>query len=95
MRNTICMSELTQRAMHNPFMCDCRLTGVQAIGCQMSKRCFVGWHLLVSTILGIPLLLVTCIIIPLLPFCLLFWKRRDLRAPKVQIQLGYVYRSYR
>ena len=34
-------------------------------------------------------------IIPLLPAALLFMHRGNLSAPKVQLQLGYIYRMYR
>lgn len=35
------------------------------------------------------------VIIPLLPAALLFVHRGNLNAPKVQLQLGYIYRMYR
>ncbi len=61
----------------------------------MSKRCFEGWHLGVSLGLGLPLLIITGIVIPLLPVMLLFKDRHHLRDNnRVKLQLGYIYRCY-
>ena len=35
------------------------------------------------------------VVIPLMPVFLLFMHRHNLNAPKVQLQLGYIYRIYR
>ena len=61
----------------------------------MSQPCFTGWHLKVSLALGIPLLVIICIGIPLLPYLLLRRHRHQLQTSEVHLHLGFIYRSYR
>ena len=61
----------------------------------MSIECFTGWHLKLVWGLGIPLLLLCCLAIPLLPVLLLYHKRRSLTIPTTQSKLGFLYKPYR
>ncbi|KAL0042507.1 hypothetical protein WJX79_001789 [Trebouxia sp. C0005] len=61
----------------------------------MTVQCFTGWHQRLAIILGTPLMALTWLVIPLLPAALLFFHRRNLDAPRIQLQLGYIYRVYR
>ena len=61
----------------------------------MGFQCFTGWHLKVALALGLPLLLLTWLVIPLMPTLLLFSRRQELNKPEVQLQLGYIYQCYK
>ncbi|DBA90089.1 TPA: hypothetical protein ACH3X1_003408 [Trebouxia sp. C0004] len=61
----------------------------------MTVQCFTGWHKRLAIILGTPLMALTWSVIPLLPAALLFLHRGNLNAPRIQLQLGYIYRVYR
>ncbi|DBA86799.1 TPA: hypothetical protein ACH3X2_005382 [Trebouxia sp. C0005] len=61
----------------------------------MSKPCFTSWHLRLSLPLGVPLLVLVCVGIPLLPYLLLAPYKTQLQTPAVKIRIGFIYRSYK
>ena len=61
----------------------------------MSMPCFTDWHLKVSLSLGLPLLIIICLGVPLLPYLLLRRYKRQLETPAVKLQVGFIYRSYK
>ncbi|DBB05192.1 TPA: hypothetical protein ACH3X3_010435 [Trebouxia sp. C0006] len=61
----------------------------------MSKPCFTGWHLRLSLPLGVPLLVLICVGVPLLPYLLLRPCKTQLQTPPVKIRVGFIYRSYK
>ncbi|KAL0052667.1 hypothetical protein WJX82_005691 [Trebouxia sp. C0006] len=61
----------------------------------MSIRCFVGWHLRLSLGLGVPLLLLGCVLIPALPCLLLLRHRRQLQSTAIKVRLDFIFCSYR
>ena len=61
----------------------------------MSMPCFTDWHLKVSLGLGLPLLVIVCLGVPLLPYLLLRHHRGQLHTPAVKLSVGFIYRSYK
>ena len=61
----------------------------------MSVECLTGWHLRLALGLGVPLLVVCCFGMPLLPVCLLLRHRKELQTASTQLQLGFLYKPYR
>lgn len=62
----------------------------------MSVQCFTGWHLKLVLGLGLPVGLLACVGIPLLPALLLFKHRQQLQtSTAIQARFGFLYRHYR
>ena len=94
----------TSRHSCFPFPCDSALTDVLFSKLHLCLKLWLhAWPPVLLAGMGIPLLLLVCLVIPLLPV-LLLWRHRkqlhheqqhNMQTTALQLRLGFIYSSYR